>query len=173
MIRVVVTGSECTGKTTLARALAEVYRCVHVPEFVREFVVRKGTPPEPADVGVIARGQLALEDSLVSSARNVVVLDTDLVSTFVYSQHYFGSCPDWIDEMVNVKRADLYVVAGIDVPWTADGAQRDRGHMRGAMHELFRSELLRRGFPFIEVEGSKRERLVASMAAIEPLLAAR
>ena len=42
MIRVVVTGSECTGKTTLATELAQHYGTAWVTEFVRQFVEAKG-----------------------------------------------------------------------------------------------------------------------------------
>lgn len=64
MIRVVVTGSECTGKTTLAAALAAAYDTVWVPEFARRFVRDKGAPPTFDDVEPIARGQMRLEDNL-------------------------------------------------------------------------------------------------------------
>ena len=46
MIRVVVTGSECTGKTTLATELAQHYDTVWVPEFLRQFVEEKGAAPD-------------------------------------------------------------------------------------------------------------------------------
>jgi len=60
MLRVVVTGSECTGKTTLAETLAEHYGTVVVPEFVRYYVREKGAAPEYRDVEAIARGQIEL-----------------------------------------------------------------------------------------------------------------
>ena len=61
VIRVVVTGSECTGKTTLAEALAESYGTVAVPEYARLFVGEKGAAPAYRDVETIARGQIEVE----------------------------------------------------------------------------------------------------------------
>ena len=97
-LRVVVTGSECTGKTTLARALASRFGAPWVPEFCRGYQDARGAPLDASDVEPIARGQIAEADEAESRARRLLVLDTDLVSTVVYARHYYGSCPAWIEE---------------------------------------------------------------------------
>ena len=170
MIRVVVTGSECTGKTTLAKALAEHYETVWVPEFIRGFVIEKGGPPTYADVEPIARGQIALEDDLASEASKLLIHDTDLLSAVVYNRHYYGECPRWLEEVFSKRTADLYLLAGIDVPWVAEGWLRDRGDRREEMHELFRNALLERQLNFTEVRGGHRERLAEAVSAIDSLM---
>jgi NadR type nicotinamide-nucleotide adenylyltransferase len=170
MIRVVVTGSECTGKTTLARSLGEHYRVPVVPEYARRFVAAKGGAPAPRDVAAIARGQLALEDSTAAAADLLLIQDTDLLSTVVYGRHYFKQCPRWIEEALGRRGADLYLLADIDVPWVPDGDQRDRGDRREEMHDLFRRALLERNLPFVSVRGSRAERLRLAVAAIDRLL---
>ena len=167
MIRVVVTGSECTGKTTLAEALAAYYGTVCVPEFARQFVIDKGAAPDYRDVELIARGQIAIEDAAVDDASEVLVQDTDLLSTVVYSRHYYDNVPDWIEFAFQKRAADLYLLTGIDVPWVADGQQRDRGTRREEMHELFRRALLERRLRFAEIHGSADERLDAAIAGID------
>ncbi len=170
MKHVVITGSECTGKTTLAESLAGHYETVWVPEYVRLFVKEKGAPPEADDVDDIARGQLELENAVARDASRVLILDTDLLSTIVYGRHYYGSCPEWIEETLAHRRADLYLLAGIDVPWTPDGSQRDRGHMREEMQALFREALEERGLPFFEIVGSPEQRTVNATRAIDGIL---
>lgn len=173
MIRVVVTGSESTGKTELARALAAHFDAELVPEFVREFAMSKaGHRITFADHGPIARGQMALEDQHIEIARNrtgVVIQDTDLLSTVVYCDHYFGACPPWIAELARERRPDLYLLCGIDVPWIADGI-RDRGHMREEMHELFRTAVRESGAPWTLVEGTWNSRRDIATKAVEDLL---
>jgi len=171
VIHVVVTGSECTGKTTLAEALARHYETACVPEFVRDFVADKGAPPDAEDVTAIARGQIALRDKHAAATTNLLVHDTDLLSTVVYSNHYYGDCPAWIESALRERAADLYLLAGIDVPWVADGDQRDRGHRREEMQALFRDALVSRELPFAELSGRREERLTAAIAAVERLLA--
>src|ERR1051325_6398644 len=121
VIRVVVTGSESTGKTTLGKQLAEHYRAELVPEFVREYAEQKRAPIGFNDHGPIARGQIALEDDYIARARHLVVQDTDLLSTVVYCDHYFGRCPPWIAETAAQRKPNLYLLCEIDVPWEADG----------------------------------------------------
>ncbi len=171
MIRIVVTGSECTGKTTLAAALAAHYDTVWVPEYVRQFVEEKQGPPQFTDVECIARGQINLEHRLATRASRLLVLDTDLLSTVVYSRHYFDDCPLWIEEELRQRVGDLYLLAGIDVPWVADGQQRDRGDRREEMHGLFRHALQDFEFPFVEIWGGEAERLRNAIAAIDGHLA--
>ena len=171
MIRIAVTGSECTGKTTLAEAMAKHYDTVWVPEFARRFVEEKGAAPEYADVEAIARGQMALEDRIGSEAGGLLIQDTDLLSTIVYSRHYYGDCPWWIEEELRARAGDLYLLADIDVPWTADSDQRDRGDRREEMHGLFRAALESRGLNFAELHGSPRNRKGTAVSLVTQLLA--
>ena len=170
VIRVVVTGSECTGKTTLAEALSIHFETVSVPEFARQFVIDKGAAPEYEDVEAVARGQISLEDEKTAEASRLLIQDTDLLSTVVYSRHYYGDCPHWIEEAFEKRAADLYLLTGIDVPWVPDGEQRDRGDRREEMHELFRSALVDRRLTYVELRGSRGQRLDAAVMRIDQLL---
>jgi nicotinamide riboside kinase len=169
-LRIVVTGSECTGKTALAEALAKHYGTVCVPEYSRRFVLAKGAPPVRSDVDAIARGQIALEHELAATATSILLLDTDLMSTLIYSRHYYGDCPDWIEQELSARPAALYLLAHIDVPWQPDGLMRDRGHMREEMQQLFVDELLRRVLPFVEVRGSVEDRMERAARAIDEMV---
>ncbi len=169
MLRVVVTGSECTGKTTLAEALAEHYGTMWVPEFVRQYVRGRGTAPEYRDVEAIARGQIELENKLSAETSDLLIQDTDLLSTVIYSRHYYGACPRWIEYVLRERAAELYLLTGIDVPWVPDGDQRDRGNRREEMQQLFRQALIDRRLRFVEICGSQEHRLEVSISAIDEL----
>jgi NadR type nicotinamide-nucleotide adenylyltransferase len=169
MIRVVLTGSESTGKTTLAGKLSAHYGAVLVPEFVRDYVSAKGAPVEFGDHGPIARGQMALEDAHTGSGPWLVIQDTDLLSTVVYSEHYFGTCPAWIGEALAPRRPDLYLLCEIDVPWVADDV-RDRGHMREEMQALFRAAVTASGVPTAVISGGWTERFQRAVDAIDEML---
>lgn len=171
MIRIVVTGSECTGKTTLAAALAEAFETAWVPEFARRFVEERGAAPSYADVDAIARGQVRLEDEQAAAAAkgSVLVQDTDLLSTIVYTRHYYGDCPGWVEDALARRVPDLYLLAGIDVPWVADSRQRDRGDRREEMQGLFRDALLSRGLAFADINGTPDERMAKAIAVISEI----
>ena len=165
--RVVVTGSESTGKTTLAARLAAHLGTVWTPEYARGYLDAKPTPLDPSDIEPIARGQRALEEDAARRANRVLIQDTDVLSTCVYAEHYNGTCPP------SVRRAmrppDLYLLLGIDVPWVPD-PQRDRGHMREHMHALFRDAVRASGAPYVEITGDWEERFRRAVAAVEGLL---
>lgn len=173
MKRVVVTGSECTGKTTLAGDLARQFGTVCVAEYAREYLDRKvataGLPLDERDVEPIARGQIAAEDRGAATAKGLLVLDTDLVSTTVYARHYYGACPAWIDQAARDRRGDLYLLCDIDVPWVADSV-RDRPHHREHIHALFVEALNTLGAPYVLIRGSWAARLTTAVAAVSEVL---
>jgi NadR type nicotinamide-nucleotide adenylyltransferase len=170
--RIVVTGSESTGKTELAKRLALHYNAELVPEFVREFAAAKEGGISFSDHGPIARGQMELEDRIrsIAEARNaLIVQDTDLLSTVVYCDHYFGACPQWIAEVARERKPDLYLLADIDVPWIPDGI-RDRGHLREEVQALFAEAVRSSGAPWVSITGSWDERWNLAVAAIDAAL---
>jgi NadR type nicotinamide-nucleotide adenylyltransferase len=165
-LRVVLTGSECTGKTTLARRLADAYGAALLPEYSREYALQKHGALELADAEEIAHGQIAREDAVARSGARLVIQDTDLLSTVVYSTHYYGECAPWIADAARERRPDLYLLLEIDVPWIADDV-RDRGHMREEMQRLFRDAVRASGASVAVIRGSWEDRFARAREAID------
>jgi len=161
----VVTGSECTGKTTLAANLAHALGCPWIPEYSRTYAESAGRLLSSADVEPIARGQMEREDAALASRPAQLVLDTDLVSTVVYANAYYGSCPAWIEEESRARRADLYLLCDVDLPWEADGV-RDLPHARLEMHKRFADLLAALGATVRTVSGVGAARMQSTLAAI-------
>jgi NadR type nicotinamide-nucleotide adenylyltransferase len=165
--RLVVTGSESTGKTTLAGELAKQLGGVVCPEFAREYADTKGAPLDRHDVEAIAMGQIGREDRVAAGLPAIMVLDTDLFSTAVYGPEYYGELAPWIEREALHRRGDLYLLMDIDVPWVPD-PRRDRGHRRHEVHALFRAILEKHGLAYVTISGSwddRRERAVAACEA--------
>lgn len=168
MRRIVVTGSECTGKTTLAQMLASYLRTGWVPEFARTYAETIGRELTVGDVDPIAQGQLAALQQAEHSWQDradVLVCDTDLLSTVVYSRYYYGSCARWIEEAALADRGALYLLADIDLPWAADGI-RDRPDDRVTIQERFREVLREFGAEVRNVSGWGDERLRCAISAL-------
>jgi NadR type nicotinamide-nucleotide adenylyltransferase len=168
--RVVLTGSESTGKTMLAAELAAHYATVSVGEYGRAYMNQKRAPFEASDVEPIARGQIAAEDAAARRANKLLVLDTDLMSTVAYARHYYGACPPWVEEAARARAGHLYLLHHPDVPWVPDPGQRDRPQHRGEMHVLFRETLDSFGVSVVDIVGSWAERKNRAIAAIDGLL---
>ncbi len=170
LLKVVVTGSESTGKTTLARLLAAHHGTSSSPEFAREYLEGKGAPLVAADVEPIARGQRAGEEAALCRSRRLMVKDTDLISTVLYARHYYGACPTWIEVEAFRRQGHLYLLCHPDVPWSADGLQRDRSDRREEMHALFVETLREFGARVVDVKGPRAEREALARAATARLL---
>jgi NadR type nicotinamide-nucleotide adenylyltransferase len=172
--RVVVTGSECTGKTTLAGALAARWGTAWAAESAREVALARPGVLGPEDVPVIARMHLRLADEACRAAeeagRTLVVFDQDLLSTVVYARHYYGSCPPWIERLAAERKGDLYLLCHPDLPWSADGV-RDRPQARAEIHALFAEALGRAGASVAHVTGAGEERTARAAGAMDALFA--
>jgi len=172
-LTVCLIGPECTGKTTLAERLSVRFDAPWVPEFAREYALRVGRLLTFDDVEPIARGQMALEDAARTpttdnrqpTTDSLLILDTDLISTVVYSRHYYGQCPAWIEAEARLRRADLYLLTDIDVPWTADDV-RDTAAARAALHGQFATTLANYGANFVTIRGDWEARLAAAAATL-------
>lgn len=162
--RIVLTGAESTGKTTLAVALAKHYGIPGIPEFAREYAESRGGVLTIADAEPIAVGQLTLEQSL--SAVESAVLDTDLLSTWIYARYYYQWAPDWIDHYLRKSPADLYLLCDTDLAWVPDPI-RDSGASRIQVDRRFREELASRSLPMAVITGFDDDRLQAAIAAVE------
>jgi NadR type nicotinamide-nucleotide adenylyltransferase len=167
--RVVVTGSESTGKSWLVQRLAQRFDTLWAPEFARQYALQKAAPLDASDVEPIARGQIIAEDAVLSRAKDLAILDTDLVSTVVYAEHYYGKCPPWVERAARKRLADLYLLCDIDVPWVADRA-RDRPQTRGELHAAFQDSLERLRAHYTIIRGSWEQREAAAISAVDALL---
>jgi len=166
LTRIVLTGSESVGKTTLSTELATHYGVDAVPEFVRDYAMSIGRALDFRDHGPIAIGQMAREDAYAARASSLLILDTDLLSTVVYCHHYFGRCPAFIEEAAVTRAPSLYLLLDIDVPWVEDSL-RDRGDRRDEVQQLFVDTLNRLHAPYVTIRGDFATRLTHAVAAID------
>jgi NadR type nicotinamide-nucleotide adenylyltransferase len=174
VLKVVLFGPESTGKTTLARDLAEHYQTTWVPEYAREYLQdkwdREQKACEPEDLLPIAIGQMRLENTLARKANRLLICDTDLLETKVYSEvYYLGYCDPVLERAALHNTYDLYLLTGIDVPWQADDL-RDKPDEREGMFVTFRQALEENNRRFIILEGSRKERLRKAIIHIDKLL---
>lgn len=164
--RIVLTGPESTGKSTLARALSAELRAPCIPEASR--LLAEAMAPEPlsaATVEPIARLTMRMDDEALAHAPRFAVFDTDLVSTVVYARHYYGTCPEWIVQEARRRRGERYLLCLPDLPWIADGV-RDQPAARDTLLASFRAVLTEIGADAVEIHGVGEARLSAARAAV-------
>ena len=166
-------GGECTGKSTLAGQLAEALKGCLVEEYLREFVDAIGRPPTREEqVGILHSQQVREDEAAGECATGMVVADPAVLMTAVYSIAYFDDDSLVDDAVALASGYDLLVWCDTDLPWQADGAQRDGPDYRQREHEIIAAivedRLRPAGIDVVLVRGRQEERLAAAVRAWQP-----
>ncbi len=145
MYKVGIIGPESTGKSTLARELAEQFKGTYVPEYAREYVERKGRKELTYDeVCEIAREQI----KSISKA-GFYFFDTELIVTKVWFEYAFGKVPEWLTEAIKTYPMDLYLLTYPDIPWVPDPARYNGSQaMREELFDRYEEEVKATGVPY-------------------------
>jgi nicotinamide riboside kinase len=176
---IAVLGAESTGKTTLAAALSlrlgeeTGLRCTWVPEWLRDWCMREGRTPRADEQADIARTQHQHIEAAAAS-HEVVVCDTTAVMTAVYSRMLFGDTSLEAEAVaLHGRHVRLTLLTALDLPWVADGLQRDGAHVREPVDDLLRGLLHAQRLPWVLVSGQGPARVEAALDAVAPLLRRR
>lgn len=167
MQKIIITGPESTGKTTLAQQLAQHYQTVWVPEYARDYIDQLNRSYEEDDLLEIAKGQVNREDEIaVQHNPDLLICDTSLLVIKVWSQVKYQRCHPWILEQLNLRQTSLYLLAFPDIPWEPD-PQREHPQQRELLFQLYQQELHQK--PHIIVRGNHEQRLYTAVEAINRL----
>jgi HTH-type transcriptional repressor of NAD biosynthesis genes len=148
-------GPESTGKSTLARQMADHFQTEFVPEVARELITSNDFTVE--DIIRIGNAQTQRIQEKIKTANKILFCDTDLITTQIYSKIYLNQVPDVLAELEKKVKYDLYFLFDIDTPWVADGL-RDLGNRREEMYGTFKNALEQRGINFIKISGPWQDR---------------
>lgn len=165
-IRIVITGPESTGKTTLARQLAETFGGQYIPEYAREYVEHLSHHYTFDDVEAIARKQVEQYRQTENSGDRLFFFDTWLIITKVWFEWVFGQTPAWLEQEILNCRMDLFLLCCPDLPWEADPVRENGGENRIKLFNKYRDELEHYGFNFVEIDGNEDVRLKNAISAI-------
>ena len=115
--KIVITGPESSGKSTLTNLLAKEYDTSYVKEYAREYIGNLKRPYEFEDVLIMAKEQLNQEES---SNGDLVFLDTDLTVYAIWIKEKYGQEIDWIEDHLKKTKDKIYVLCAIDIEWEED-----------------------------------------------------
>ncbi len=164
--KIVITGPESTGKSTLSMQLAECFQTVMVPEFARFYISRLKRPYTFDDIESIAYGQLKWGEELLSKANRFIFFDTHLVIIKIWFLMKYRDYPAWIDSELRKKDIDLFLLCDYDLPWEPDPLRENGGEMRRLLFTLYKGEIEHYNFPYYIIRGNQEERLTNARNAM-------
>ena len=106
MLKIIVTGPESSGKTTLCKGLSEHFNIHFSEEYAREYINKLDRTYTQTDLLEIAKGQLQLETQKPKTKnQKLSIHDTDLITIKIWDKYKYGNYDNWISEQIeNLQR---------------------------------------------------------------------
>ena len=157
MPKIIVTGPESSGKTTLCKALSIHFKIPFTEEYAREYLNNLGRKHSQSDLKEIAKGQLENEQTTTNKPQ-LSLYDTDLITIKIWSKYKYGSCDKWILDQIERQKSEnrFYLLCNPDIPWQAD-VQRETPHEREELFEIYKKELEHLGHNYFIIKGERRQ----------------
>lgn len=165
MKKIVFTGPESSGKTTLSRWAATRFGGEWVEEFSRKFLEQRGGKYLETDLEKIAAGQVNLQKKAAARRPDFLFCDTDLTVVQIWQTHKFGKANPKIFKHLQQNLADFYLLCSPDLDWEYDPLREASGTGElQVLFEKYHALLVGLEVPFAVVRGSgeARFRLVES-----------
>lgn len=167
-MRIIITGTESTGKTTLAEELSRSLNLSLVPDVSREWIAALNRPYTKKDVLDIAAEIIRREDEMAVD-NTIYISDNDLINIKIWLKYYKWEVPDWLEARIQQNISSFYLLCYIDTPWIED-EQRANPHDRLQLYNAFVEELEQLKLPHKVLKGSPLERFEVAQNVTEKFL---
>ena len=156
MLKIIVTGPESSGKTTLCKALSEHFKIPFTEEYARKYLNNLGKNYQKNDLLRIAKGQFKNEQ-IKTNNNQLSLYDTDLITIKIWNNHKYGKCDKWILEQIKKQESEerFYFLCKPDIPWKADPL-RETPTNRLKLFKIYKKELENLGHSYFVIEGERR-----------------
>lgn len=164
--KIALLGPESTGKSYLAKELAEYYNTIFVPEYAREYLSKLDRDYNQDDLLEIAKGQLKNAQILEKKTNNYLFIDTELIVIKIWSEFKYKTIHPWILNEIGHQNIDLYLLTDIDLAWEPDPL-RENPQEREYLFNLYEKELKTRKLPYFKVSGQGNQRVLNAINSID------
>lgn len=164
--KIAIVGPESTGKSEMAKVLAQHFQTIYVPEFAREYCLGLNRNYTLEDEVAIFHGQLALERNLIPFAKNgLLICDTMVLTVKIWCDYLFGHTPKIVLDTLPTLDYDFYLLMDIDLPWQ-DDPLRDFPEQREYFLQIWKDELEALNANYVVVSGFGEERVNNALKAL-------
>jgi len=163
-MRILLTGPECTGKSTLSEQLSQKLNIPWFPEYARTYLEENGPDYIEEDLLKIGQTHHHLLHSFTQD--QPIILDTYLLNLVIWSESKYGSCHEWLEQQARAAHFDKILLLSPDLKWEQDGLRESEGK-REELFKLFKEKLTSYSMPFHIIKGRNEERLNSALDVIK------
>ncbi|MDO6563616.1 ATP-binding protein [Amphritea sp. 1_MG-2023] len=171
MKRIVLTGAESSGKSTLTEQLSQWLDLPFASEYARVYLTQHGPDYDLEELIRLSVLHQHYQQLQVPPTLPLGIFDTDLINYKIWTEVVFGQCPKLIADALAEETSHVYLLCKPDIPWAADPL---REHPRADdRHRLFQrhlTEIQRLNRPYEIIDGIGHQRLINAKAALKRLL---
>ena len=148
--KIIITGPESSGKTTLCEQLSNHFNIPLTKEFARSYI-------DNLDRNYIIGDLLSIAKEQLKSELNSQLFDTDLITIKIWSEYKYGRCDNWILDQIEKQKTEkrFYLLCKPDIPWQADN-QRENPNDREDIFKIYKQKLENLDHDYFIVEGENR-----------------
>tara|TARA_B100000795_G_scaffold235914_1_gene195795 strand:+ start:1483 stop:1971 length:489 start_codon:yes stop_codon:yes gene_type:complete len=148
--KIIITGPESSGKTTLCQQLSNHFNIPFTQEFARLYI-------DSLDRDYIINDLLSIAKQQLKSEFKSQLLDTDLITIKIWSEYKYGRCDKWILDEIEKQKSEkrFYILCSPDIPWQTDN-QRENPNDRKKLFEIYKKELENLKHKYFILNGENR-----------------
>lgn len=164
-IKVVVLGTESTGKTTLTEQLANYFTCNYVKEAGRDLIANSNSF-EFDNLYLVATEHAKRIDKAVLDKSPLIIIDTDIHTTKSYANFIFNKSLEVENNIYNSNKADISLYLNNDVEYVQDGTRLSE-YDRNLLDLSHRQVLQQHNIEITEITGNWEQRFDKAVRIIK------
>ena len=169
MLRIVLTGAESSGKSSLTRHLGEVFKLPYALEYARIYLEENGPEYNLEQLKEMSRRHLNYQQEEVPISVPCGIFDTDLINYKIWAEEVFGCCPEEISRKIEQESSHVYLLCKPDLPWEADPLRENPDNLY-FLYQRHLDEIIRLNRPYEVIEGLGQKRQANAEAALSRLI---
>ena len=167
-IKIVVLGTESTGKTKLTERLAKYFNCSSVKEAGRDLIPNSNSFGLD-ELHLVASEHAKRIDNAVLEESPLIIIDTDIHITKSYAKFIFGKTLEVESKIYHSNKADLYIYLNNDVEYLQDGTRLNESD-RNLLDISHRQILQQYNVDIVEITGDWEQRFDKAVSKIKQKL---